>query len=162
MALLDIQAASHPFQVTNTLVLNQKLGSGARGNILAESAGLPKDLNVRLPTGMVGNPTSFVRCALGQFLHFVKEMNECTAQTAVGVATVLVSEPDIGMLRFVVPVFNLEPGFGEPARFGFYVPITQTPVILDTSGCAAATAKTTVSPSRAVTPRRLLLCCPLK
>jgi hypothetical protein len=36
-------------------------------------------------------------------------------------------------LTFTQPLFNLEPYYGEPARFGFFVAPSGTPVVLDTS-----------------------------
>lgn len=130
----DTQAGSHPFQLTDTLVFNQKLTQTKVGDLPVPVA-LPKDVNVKLPPGLVGNPTPIARCSLAQFFT-INEQNEnaCAPQTAVGVATVLVNEPTTaGMKRLVLPVFNLEPSFGEPARFGFFVTESQTPVLLDPS-----------------------------
>jgi hypothetical protein len=59
-------------------------------------------------------------------------IDECPAQSAIGVATVAINEPaNVYKQTYTVPVFNLEPAFGEPARFGFYTEVV--PVLLDTS-----------------------------
>ncbi len=121
---VDTQAGSHPFQVTSTLTLNQTAA--------AEPVSLVKDLNFRLPPGLVGNATVIPQCTLRQFLTAPKPI--CSPQSVVGVASVLVNEPKSleGLLELTVPLFNLEPAVGEPARFGF-APTEATPVVLDTS-----------------------------
>ncbi len=132
----DTQAGSHPFQLTNTLALNQSfVAVGATGEELPEPVALPKNINVKLPPGLVGNPSPIPRCTLAQFFTLnIENINACGPQTAVGVAAVLVNEPNTaGIERLVVPVFNLEPSFGEPARFGFFIPKGQTPVFLEPS-----------------------------
>jgi hypothetical protein len=134
----DTQAGSHPFQFTTTISANE--------NAVGEPAVLTKDLKFNLPAGLVGNPTAVPRCSIGQFLttNAKAENNLCPAQSAIGVAVVTVNEPGhvlFGSLSepglfgtvgtFTVPVFNLEPSYGEPARFGMLLPIT--PVFVDTS-----------------------------
>ncbi|MGH2881077.1 MAG: hypothetical protein ACRDK4_15895 [Solirubrobacteraceae bacterium] len=138
---LDAQAGSHPFQLTSTLTLNQTADStptGPGGSV--DPVALAKDLNFKLPPGLIGNPTPFAQCTLKQFLTHVIDpignINLCPAQTALGVAIVTVSIRNsagsgVTITPFTVPVFNLEPGVGEPARFGFAV--LGTPVFLDTS-----------------------------
>jgi hypothetical protein len=126
----DTQAGSHPFQQTTTLTLDQT------GGTRPTSVGLVKDLSFRWPPGLIGNPTPIPRCTLAQFGTLVQEkgakVNACPPQTAVGVAAVLIDEPKIvGILHEVVPLFNLEPGPGEPARLGFYVPGGNVPVLVD-------------------------------
>ena len=45
-----------------------------------------------------------------------------------------VHEPGtVGTATLTEPIFNLEPRVGEPARFGFYVVLANSPVFLDTS-----------------------------
>jgi hypothetical protein len=120
------QAGSHPFQLTSTVMLNQLAG--------AQPAGLPKDVGVNLPPGLIGNPTPFAQCTAAQFLTRIRKEvdNECPPKTAIGVARVTVNDPTINHLgTFTVPLFNLEPTVGEPARFGFYVLFT--PVVIDTA-----------------------------
>jgi hypothetical protein len=127
----DTQAGSHPFQLTSTVTVNQAAD--------ANPAALPKDLSGALPPGLIGNPTPIPRCTIGQFLAIVSEIegvaglehtDECSAQSAVGVATVTVNEPTaLKINTFTLPIFNLEPAVGEPARFGFLLP--STPVVLD-------------------------------
>jgi hypothetical protein len=126
---VDTQAGSHPFQLTTTLDLNQT-------SVPSEPPALAKDLNFKLPPGLVGNPTVFPQCSETLFLHNFGNhpWDECPAKTAVGVAAVSVLVPNLGknnLFHFVVPLFNLVPLIGEPARFGFYY--ERIPVFLDTS-----------------------------
>jgi hypothetical protein len=124
----DTQAGSHPFQLTTDLALNQA-GNGY-------PVALSKDLDFKVPPGLIGNPTVLPQCTLKQFLSIVNEVNECSPQTAIGLASVTINSPTLGnQATFVEPLFNLEPAVGEPARFGFYVLVIggSTPVILDTS-----------------------------
>lgn len=127
---IDTQAGSHPFQLTTTFTLNQTAD--------AMPAELPHDVTFKWPPGLIGNPTLFPQCTLGQFLAFKGEefVNRCSAGDAVGVAMITINEPagDLGTPgpdRIVVPVFNMEPAAGEPARFGFLAP--GTPVFIDAS-----------------------------
>jgi hypothetical protein len=110
---LDTQAGSHPFQLTTTVQINTEH---------------TKDLRFNLPAGLVGNPEVIPRCTNEQFEQVLEpeNMNACPPHTAIGVAIVYA-----GALREEVPVFNLKPSVGEPARFGFSV--EGYPVILDTS-----------------------------
>jgi uncharacterized repeat protein (TIGR01451 family) len=123
---LDTQAGSHPFQFTTFFSLNQTTEA-------AKPPALTKDLHFNLPPGFVGNPTPFPQCNEVQFAS-IKTFGEnlCPADTAIGVAVVTVDEPSsLGLLTLPVPVFNLVPQVGEPARFGFFA--LDDPVVLDTS-----------------------------
>jgi hypothetical protein len=117
----DMQAGSHPFQLTTTLAFNK--------NAAGKSISYGKDLHFQLPPGMIGNPQVVAQCTSDQFSAFKREtgINECPADTAIGVATVLEREG----VEYTVPLFNLTPLPGEPARFGFEV--AQVPVVLDTA-----------------------------
>jgi hypothetical protein len=132
---VDTQAGSHPFQLTSTLDLNQEAMTQERGPVVHLPA-LTKDLRFKLPPGMVGNPTPFPQCPESRFLRRPEPsliVDECPPDTAVGVAAISVYIPGTGkgLLPFVVPLFNLVPELGEPARFGFYY--DEVPVFLDTS-----------------------------
>ena len=137
---LATQAGSHPFQVTGTYVFNQgaEKTNGA-GKPEVSPVGLPKDINTLLPPGLIGDPTPLAKCTIPQFVRVRisgenTEENECPSDTAMGMANVTVEEPGlVGYVSITVPVFNLEPAFGEPARFGFIVPISGAGVILDTA-----------------------------
>jgi hypothetical protein len=123
----DTQAGSHPFQLTTTFDLNRILSNGR-----ALEAGMAKDLRFNLPAGLVGNPTVLAQCTMEQFSQRVEASNLCPDNTVVGVSNTSVapssdSEPG----PTIVPIFNLTPAAGEPARFGYEV--FGVPVILDTS-----------------------------
>jgi hypothetical protein len=130
---VDTQAGSHPFQLTSVVGLKQT----------AEAAQPPaavKDLHFDLPPGLVGNPTPLPQCPLTKFLAVAADFqNHCQADTAIGVSRVTLA---LGNTRAVeaeepslyteyVPLFNLVPDVGEPARFGFVV--GNVPVYLDTA-----------------------------
>ena len=122
---LDTQAGSHPFQLTTTIALNQSEDP-------RKPPALVKDLRVKLPPGLVGDPTPFPQCTEAQFTKRVEVIDVCPDDTAIGVASVELEEPNVVHHTTVaVPIFNLVPSQGEPARFGF-MPYG-VPVYLDTS-----------------------------
>jgi hypothetical protein len=123
---VDTQAGSHPYALTTTLDLNRSAEAPYQ-------PALPKDLNFDLPPGLVGNPVPFPQCPDAQFSRVIELfVNECPADTALGVASITVYEPLLrGLITITSPVFNLKPSVGEPARFGFRTAVTN--VILDTS-----------------------------
>jgi hypothetical protein len=126
---VDVQAGSHPFQTTFTVDLNQgEAFTGLTGEPEAEPAGLIKTFRSTLPPGMIGNPVPFPRCSLPEF-----QEETCPEDSIVGAAVTRVNEPtEVGLKTLQVPVFNLEPNAGEPARLGF-LPTRETPVFIDTS-----------------------------
>ena len=122
----DTQAGSHPFQQTTTVVLNQIVNPEG----LIEPAELPKDLHFLWPAGLLGNPTPLPQCPLTDFLP----EGHCPADTAVGVAKPLVTyNTGTGPTPLAedVPLFNLVPSPGEPARLAFMV--AGLPVYVDPS-----------------------------
>jgi hypothetical protein len=150
----DTRAGSHPFQATSTVVLNNILTPPERvGPPVPEPAALPKDVGVKLPPGLIGNPDPIPRCSLKQFLTVFGETNGCEEQAAVGVASVYIDEPNLaGASEFTVPLFNLEPTFGEAARFGFWIRPGEIPVYLDATvrggpGTGEEYAITTTAPN---------------
>jgi hypothetical protein len=122
----DTQAGSHPFQQTTTFDFNQTLNAAGE----AVPVALGKDLHFKLPAGLIGNPTAYPRCTLSQFATLVGKVNECPADSVVGVAVVTFHESaGTGLTTAATPLFNLEPQAGEPARFGFQP--ASLPVFLD-------------------------------
>jgi len=129
----DTSAGSHPFQMTTTLDLDQTFevlpGSSEKKPGVRYQA---RNLSFVLPPGLLGNTTALPQCPDGDFSTLLeKNTNLCKADTAIGVAVVTINEPDVepGAIEDV-PVFNLVPAEGEPARLGFEV--DRVPVYLDT------------------------------
>jgi hypothetical protein len=113
---VDALAGSHPFQLTTSLDFRQNADP-------LKPPGLPKDLSLALPAGLVGNATSLPQCSDHDFrenVHGSVTVNNCSTASVIGVAAVTIDEPNsLGFDTLPVPVFNLVPGAGEPARFGF-------------------------------------------
>jgi hypothetical protein len=131
----DTQAGSHPFQMTTTFNLNESLAPeepGSTKNVPAAPA-LQKELTFELPAGLLGNVNAVPECSDSDFgSQEEEEANGCAADTAVGVASVTVNVVTIlHYSTLTVPVFNLVPAPGEPARFGFEV--DHVPIVLTTS-----------------------------
>src|SRR6185312_7386628 len=135
------QAGAHPFQLTTTIDLNQTADTnpvnGSEPKPEVYPVGLVKDLNFRWPPGLVGNPTPIAQCTAQQFSDFAGHENEndCPLQSVVGVASVTVNTTKYLFEQgiFTVPLFNLVPRVGEPARFGFVIPIAELSVYIDAS-----------------------------
>jgi hypothetical protein len=137
---VDAQAGSHPYQLTATFNLNQNADERSaeqreRGvpEQYAHPPATPRNLEFLLPPGQIGNPTVLPKCSAADFATFlVGSANNCPPDSAIGVALIAINEPlHIGNGTFPVPLFNLQPAPGEPARFGFA--LAATPVILDTT-----------------------------
>jgi hypothetical protein len=131
---IDTQAGDHPFQLTTTLALNQVIQPNPKTHLIQRSAPeLLKDLQFELPAGMIGNPNAIPQCTEVQFTSIESLANACAPETAIGVASVTVNEPATfeGTATATVPVFNLVPAPGEPARFGIFV--LHDIVVLDTA-----------------------------
>jgi hypothetical protein len=124
---VEVQAGSHPYQLTSDFALNQT------GDPLKPPA-LPRNLRFNLPAGLIGNATLLPQCSDLDFRHVVSGGHEnlCPADTVLGVALITIDEPlNVKLSTFPVPIFNLVPQEGEPARFGFE--FAQAPVTLDAS-----------------------------
>jgi hypothetical protein len=124
---VDTRAGSHPYQLTTTLDLDQ-------GGDLAKPPAQARNLHFNLPPGQIGNATAVPQCSSADFSDTAEggEENLCPADTAIGVASVTIDEPFfLELVTYPVPLFNLTPAVGEPARFGFSV--VGGPVILDTA-----------------------------
>jgi hypothetical protein len=123
----DTQAGSHPFQLSTALSLNVDPSE--------EPVALAKNLQFTLPAGMIGNPLAIPRCRQVDFNTILASFaNLCPADTAVGIAEVAIKEPRVGPshpIVLTVPVFNVEPAAGEPARLGFTA--FKVPVVLETA-----------------------------
>jgi hypothetical protein len=133
------QAGGHPFQFTTTVQLNSGGWTvNGNGNTVVEQPALPRNLRFPLPPGQVGNATVMPQCSMEDFLTHdpqhgsVLLTDKCPDEAAIGVAAVTFIAPGtLPYVREAVPVFNLPPAFGEPARFGMMP--GGDPVVIDTS-----------------------------
>ena len=133
---IDTRAGSHPFQLTSTVDFNQTLieipqNEGKPPVKEPGAPALPKNLSFSLPPGLLGDIDATEKCSSSDFSSNTPG-NHCPRGSVVGVATLTLQEPaKLGYTTAVVPVFNLVPAQGEPARFGFLE--TGVPIELDTS-----------------------------
>jgi len=133
---VESQAGSHPYQLTTTVAFNQILETFPPPNSFRLPMGpeITKNVHVDLPSGLIGNPIGVPQCTEPQFTTHPSANQQivgCPQNTAIGAAVVRLNEPRVTKVKsFIVPVFNLKPHKGEPARFGFQA--FTVPVLLDT------------------------------
>src|ERR1700722_5280882 len=122
----DVQAGSHPYALTTTIVLDEP--GPTTGNL--------KDVKLDLPPGLVGNPDATPKCTYQEFIRQVKggaEEGRCPNETAVGLATFYTRKPSSGNVTISSSaVYNLVPPAGVAAEFG-YVGLETTPILLEFS-----------------------------
>ncbi|HEY2142299.1 MAG TPA: hypothetical protein VGG98_09605 [Solirubrobacteraceae bacterium] len=137
---VDAQAGSHPFQLTTTFSLNQTASP-------FKPPALPRNLQFKLPPGMLANVNAIPQCSDQDFSAVITPgANLCPRSSVIGVASITIDEPiSLGLTTVPVPLFNLTPGPGEPARFGFEY--AKAPVVLDTSVRTGSDYGVTVSVS---------------
>jgi hypothetical protein len=117
-ALLFTQAAGHPPDgFTQIIVRHGPPGESPVGDL--------KTVRVDLPPGLSVNPQATPQCSLGPG----QSPATCSPTTQVGISEVTASVVELGGLLPLgaavpvppVPVYNVQPRDGEPARFGFSV-----------------------------------------
>ena len=97
--------------------------AGAADPVVAADGNL-REIEVKLPPGLAGNPTAIERCTGQQFntnLGGVGLANLCPDGSAVGLVTVEQLEGMPTLPGDTVPLYNLVPPKGMPAQFGFRV-----------------------------------------
>jgi hypothetical protein len=98
------QAGSHPYEAFTEIEFNSSA-------FLPE--GNAKDIEVKLPAGLLGNPNAVPKCPMAAF-NSAFGGGGCPRNSIVGLSTL-----EFLGAEEAVPVFNLQPGPNEPARFGF-------------------------------------------
>ncbi len=116
----DTQAGSHPFELTSELAFNvsaresPSARNGEAESPLANAA--PKDLEVALPPGLVGDPSGVPRCSQRAFQE--QETLNCPIGAQVGTLKPFFYGK---FPSSAIPVYNVAPPPGEPAELGFSV-----------------------------------------
>jgi hypothetical protein len=106
------QAGAHP-DFTTTFALTSKVSE-----LGEEPYAQTRDVEVKLPPGLIGNPQGVPPCSVAQFGNRPEE-NECPVASQIGVTVVRVGGVTHG--TFLEPIYNMEPPGGETvARVGFF------------------------------------------
>jgi hypothetical protein len=119
------QAGGHPYAISTSIDFNTfDNPEPFKGN--AWPVEPVKDVFVDLPPGLVGNPTTVAQCSIDQLAHSesIEVKQECPPTSQIGTAFVrsmLSTVFQIGYQTGIgpIPVFNMVPPPGVPARFGF-------------------------------------------
>jgi hypothetical protein len=116
----DTQAGSHPFELTAGLAFTvSSRESPSPENNDTEfplSNSSPKDLEVELPAGLIGNPSSTPRCSQQEFQEH--EGLDCPVDTQVGTVAPFFYG---AFLPAVYPLYNVVPPPGQPVELGFTI-----------------------------------------
>jgi hypothetical protein len=127
------QAASHPFQYTTSFAINTEPGPTESPPIVPAEGDI-KDIEVKLPPGLIGNPLATPRCTPQHFFALDPSegnhpKNECPDASAVGFVILqqFGGEASHGTAQ---PLYNLVPPKGMPAQFGFQA--GSLPFLIDT------------------------------
>lgn len=128
-------SAASAITVSNVSATPASPAAGANSDLALSfdlAGGQLKDLTIHLPPGLVGNPLATTTCTEDQL-----NASSCPAASKVGTIT---NDVQIGATPPVPTsgdVFNVVPRAGEPARFGFVLPvplgtsiILQSPAVL--------------------------------
>jgi hypothetical protein len=128
------QAGGHPFQLTMALQFNagQFRPAPFRDLVSVEQPAQPRNLRFPLPAGFVANIASMPKCSTTDFFGkgILDGINRCPAASAIGATSSLLGVKSAIFLRRAVPIFNLPPAQGEPARFGFTV--SEAAIVINT------------------------------
>jgi len=114
----DVQAGSHPFELVTSLAYTvSSREPPTPGNDFKESplsTSSPKDLEVELPAGLVGDASSVPRCSQQEFQE--REGLNCPVDTQVGTVAAFFYG---AFIPAVIPLYNIVPPPGQPIELGF-------------------------------------------
>jgi hypothetical protein len=89
----DLQAGSHPFELTTTISLKPEEGAGQPGGPYTE--GDMRDLHIEEPEGLIENPAAVPQCSVIQFntprtspFEASQSGESCPDKSQLGVATI--------------------------------------------------------------------------
>lgn len=115
------QAAAHPDEYTTFIDFNTERNPRPdKGSLWPVEP--PKDILVDLPAGFLGNPTILDTCTTEQLATSgISEETFCPPSSQVGLTTVRIraSGDTTKFGKGPLPIFNMEPPVGVPARFAF-------------------------------------------
>jgi hypothetical protein len=104
---VDTQAGSHPYSAAFSFAVPTNLNSeGALNNEGIE----PRNIEVELPPGLIGDPTAVPQCSHTEFIA-----DNCPRNTQVGIIAITT----FSGIAVEFSVFNLVPSEGMPAQLGF-------------------------------------------
>ena len=125
-----LQAGSHPDDIVTTFKISsrEELERFNGTPALSPERGI-RDLTADLFAGFVGAPAAVGTCALEDLAPLDYAPREfppgqipaCPVDSIVGVLELYVASENAGPGLYKVPIFNMAPPAGEPARFGFNV-----------------------------------------
>ncbi|HTA96136.1 MAG TPA: NHL repeat-containing protein [Solirubrobacteraceae bacterium] len=101
---VDVLAGSHPYELTTTFAFPTTNVSGKAAGAEAN----PRDIEVGLPPGLVGNPDAVAKCDPYDVAHA-----DCSGASQVGVLNVTTTSAE-----YESPIYNLVPPAGVAAQFG--------------------------------------------
>ncbi len=94
-----------------------KLPPGSSFDVPSE---FPRDVDLDLPPGMVGNPTPFVTCTPGELAgEFARGTANCPVASQIGIVYLRIFTSSTGPTT-PIPLYNISHGPDVPARFGFH------------------------------------------
>jgi hypothetical protein len=114
----EVRAGAHPFAVTTSFRVNTTFSSEKGVEVVD---GALRNLDIRTPVGLAGNPTAVPRCETIDFLSEDKGHTACADSTAVGILTAVVTGGKGIPGEETVSVHNLKPSPGNAAKLGFWV-----------------------------------------
>jgi hypothetical protein len=118
----DLLAGSHPFQMKTSFMF-WPYHPGQEG---PKSTGFPKSVDMRMPAGLTGDPSSVPQCPahdLPAFEEQVFGLSQCPADSQVGILSLDIFEGT----TFTFPLYNVTPEAGVPVELGVYalvMPVT--------------------------------------
>jgi hypothetical protein len=108
-----VGAGSHPWSIVTNLAFNTTTNSV--GEVIPDES--PKDVEVTLPPGLVGNPAAVPRCSVRLFTTLSEhKTSSCPQSSQVGVVYI---QTVTGGGTGHVGLYDLVPPPGVPAEFGF-------------------------------------------
>ena len=118
----DTQAGGHPYAFTTSMDFPER----EVGGIPLRDVQSPKDMEIELPLGLIGDPQAASRCAIVDF--FAKR---CQPSSRVGTFFINFAEGYFSEEHSSgYPIYNIVPEHGYPAEFGLFAEQINRPALL--------------------------------